>query len=252
MTSKMRSAFMLDDSVRHALIMRHRFYVQRAKERLLSTFGNISAEADAAADAHWEESSRNFNPDIHDEGEQAEDAQNHGIMFYELLSEMHERTRLSVVAGMFHHWDKAWRRFLVDQLRLPGFVIGVHTRRAVWTMDATQLESFLDALGLKVAAFPGYARLDAMRLVVNVFKHGEGKSMDDLRRAYPEFVPVVNGWVRAFPDDTSMKVTDAHLDEFAAAIESFWLNVPRELNFDPAVPPKLPKDLERARKKDLS
>lgn len=252
MTSKMRSAFMLDEPVRHTLITGHRFYVQQAKERLLSTFGNISAEADAAAEAHWEQSGRNFDPDIHDEGEQAEDAQNHGIMFYGLLSEMHERTRLSVVAGMFHHWDKAWRRLLVDQLRLPGFVIGAHTRRAMWTMDSAQLESFLEALGLKVAAFPGYARLDAMRLVVNVFKHGEGKSMDDLRRAYPEFVPVVDGWARAFHDDTSMKVTDAHLDEFADAIESFWLNVPHELNLDTAVPPKLPKDLERARKKDLA
>ncbi|HHA2488319.1 TPA: hypothetical protein ACOENK_004108, partial [Stenotrophomonas maltophilia] len=98
MTSKMRSAFMLEDPVRHTLLTAHRFYVQQAKDRLLSRFGNISAEADAAAEAHWEESGRNFDPDIHDEGEQAEDAQNHGIMFYELLSEMHERTRLSVVA----------------------------------------------------------------------------------------------------------------------------------------------------------
>jgi hypothetical protein len=251
MTSKMRSAFMLDDPVRHTLITGHRFYVQQAKERLLSTFGDVSAEANAAADAHWEESGRSFNPDIHDEGEQAENAQNHGIMFFELLSEMHERTRLSVVAGMFHHWDKAWRRFLVDQLRLPGFVVGVHTRRAMWTMDSSQLESLVEALGWKVATFPGYARLDAMRLVVNVFKHGEGPSMDDLRQAYPEFVPVANGWARAFPDDTSMKVTDTQLDDFADAIESFWLNVPSELNFDANVPLKLPKDLVRARKKEL-
>jgi len=252
MTSKMRSAFVLDDPVRHTLIAGHRFYVHQAKERLLSTFGNISAEADAAADAHWEASGRNFHPDIHDEADQAEDAQNHGIMFYELLSDMHERTRLSIVAGMFHHWDKSWRRFLVEQLRFPGLVLGVHTRRAMWTMDSSQLEHLLEALGLKISTFPGYARLDAMRLVVNVFKHGEGKSMDDLRLAYPEFVPVVDGWVRAFPDDTSMRVTDTHLDEFAEAIESFWLNVPRELNFDANVPLKLPKDLARARKKDLA
>lgn len=252
MIAKLRSAFMLDEPVRHTFIVGHRFYVQQAKDRLLSTFGNISAEADAAANAHWEASGRNFDPDIHDEADQAEDAQNQGMMFYELLSDMHERTRLSIVAGMFHHWDKTWRRFLVDQLRFPGFVIGVHTRRAMWTMDSSQLESLVEALGWKVTAFPGYARLDAMRLVVNVFKHGEGNSMDDLRQAYPEFVPVVNGWVRAFPDDTSMKVTDAHLDEFAEAIETFWLNVPRELSFDAAVPLKLPKDLVRAHKKDLA
>jgi hypothetical protein len=121
----------------------------------------------------------------------------------------------------------------------------------MWTMDSSQLESLVEALGWKVATFPGYARLDAMRLVVNVFKHGEGPSMDDLRQAYPEFVPVANGWARAFPDDTSMKVTDTQLDDFADAIESFWLNVPSELNFDANVPLKLPKDLVRARKKEL-
>jgi hypothetical protein len=48
-----------------------------------------------------------------------------------------------------------------------------------------------------------------------------------------------------------MKVTDTQLDDFADAIESFWLNVPSELNFDANVPLKLPKDLVRARKKEL-
>lgn len=47
-----------------------------------------------------------------------------------------------------------------------------------------------------------------MRLVVNVFKHGEGKSLDDLRQLYPEFVPIRHGWAPNYPDDTDMEVTD--------------------------------------------
>ena len=143
MTARMRSAFMLDEPVRHTLIAGHRFYVEQAKGRLLSTFDKIEEEANDAAEAHWEQSGQNFNPEIHDEGMLAEDAQNHGIMFYDLLSEMHNRTRLSVVAGMYHHWDKGWRRFLVDQLRFPGLVLGIHTRRAIWRIDNSQLEALL-------------------------------------------------------------------------------------------------------------
>ena len=251
MTSKMRSVFMLDEPVRHTFIKGHRFYLEQAKARLLSTFANIEQEADDVAEAYWQVPGAFFDPDVHDEAMHAEDAQNEGITFYELLSEMHERTRLSVVAGMYHQWDKEWRRFLVRQLRWPGLVPGPRTRRSLWTLDSTEIEALLRGLGLEVWAFPNFARLDAMRLVVNVFKHGEGKSLDDLRLTYPEFVPAVNGWVPTHPDDTDMKVTDAHLDEFATAIESFWTSLPAELVVDVDADLVLPRKFENAHRNDM-
>jgi len=251
MTSKMRSVFMLDEPVRHTFVKGHRFYFEQAKARLLSTFANIEQEADDVADAYWQGPGAFFDPDFHDEATHAEDAQNEGITFYELLSEMHERTRLSVVSGMYHQWDKEWRRFLVRQLRWPGLVPGPRTRRSLWTLDSTEIEALLRGLGLEVWAFPNFARLDAMRLVVNVFKHGEGKSLDDLRLTYPEFVPAVNGWVPTHPDDTDMKVTDAHLDEFATAIESFWTSLPAELVVDVDADLVLPRKFENAHRNDM-
>ncbi|MCD9126056.1 hypothetical protein [Luteimonas fraxinea] len=251
MTNKMRSVFLLDEPVRHAFIAGHRFYIAQAKARLLSTFANIEQEADDVAEAHWQSPSAFFDPDVHDEATHAEDAQNEGITFYGLLSEMHERTRLSVVAGMYHQWDKEWRRFLVRQLRWPGLVPGPRTRRSLWTLDSTEIEGLLRGPGLEVRTFPNFARLDAMRLVVNVFKHGEGQSLDDLRQAYPEFVPAVNGWVPTHPDDTNMKVTDAHLDEFATAIESFWMSLPTELLVDADADLELPRKFKSAHRKDM-
>ena len=251
MTTERRRVFTLEEPKRHALVAEHRFYFEQAKVRLLSTFANIEHEAYDVAEAFWQAPMASFDPDVHDEACHAEDAQNEGIMFYGLLSEMHERTRLSVVAGMYHQWDKEWRRFLVRQLRCPGLMPGPRTRRSLWTLDSTEVEALVRGLGLEVRAFPNFARLDAMRLVVNVFKHGEGKSLDDLRQTYPEFVPAVNGWAPTHPDDTDMKVTDAHLDEFATAIESFWTSLPGELVIDVDEDLVLPRKFEIAHRKDM-
>lgn len=65
------------------------------------------------------------------------------------------------------------------------------------------LDRFLLTLGLDVSAFPGFDQLNAMRLVVNVYRHGEGKSLDDLRPIYPEFVPLSGRFAPRDPDDTT-------------------------------------------------
>lgn len=131
MSGRKWSAYQLMDSERELRISEHRFYVGQAKSRLLSQFANIGAEADQAEQEHWKRSGEFFDPEWHDPGDLAEAARDHGIEFYQLLSDMHERTRLSVVAGMYHNWDKTFRRFLVREFRWPRLVIGDHTRRAL-------------------------------------------------------------------------------------------------------------------------
>lgn len=247
-----RTVFQLIDLERKDAVAEHRFYVEQAKVRLLSRFDNISAEAEQAEQESWEALGRSFNPDFDDEGSQAAAARDHGIEFYQLLSEMHDRTRLSVVAGMYHHWDKRFRRFLVREMRWCGLVPGYHTRRALWKLDSAKLEQFLLALGLNVSALPRFDRLDAMRLVVNVFKHGEGKSLDDLRQLHPEFVPLSGPFAPRFPDDTDMVISDAHVEEFADAIEAFWQALPEELLFDPSVDLEVPDEIAKGHRKDMA
>lgn len=249
MSGRVRSAFQLADSERESLIAEHRFYVEQAQTRLLSQFANIEAEAELAEQEHWDRSGESFDPEWHDPGDLAEAARDHGVQFYQLLSDMLDRTRLSVVAGMYHHWDKSFRRFLIRELRWPRLVIGDHTRRALWKLDSIKLEQLLRALGLDVRQFDSFPRMDAMRLVVNVFKHGEGQSLDDLRQHYPEFLRK-NTYDWGFSDDTDMLVTDEHIETFAAAIESFWRELPPELTFDEDSELDVPKDFEKAWHKD--
>lgn len=251
MTGRVWSAYELMDSERELRISEHRFYVEQAKERLLSQFANIESEAEQAEAEHWERSGQSFNPEWHDPGDLAEAARDHGVEFYQMLSDMHDRTRLSVVAGMYHHWDKTLRRFLVREFKWPGLVIGDHTRRALWKLDSAKLQQLLVAIGLDLSGMACYPRIEAMRLVVNVFKHGEGKSLDDLRDRFPEFLrDSAHRW--SVYDDTDMVVTDSHVDEFSTAIESFWRELPPNVKFDEDVELDVPPEFEKAWRKDLA
>lgn len=245
------SAYQLMNAEREIRISEHRFYVEQAKSRLLSQFSDIGAEAEQAEAGHWERSGQSFDPDWHDPGDLAEAARDHGIEFYQLLSEMHDRTRLGVVAGMYHHWDKTFRRFLVREFRWPKLMIGEHTRRAIWKSDSAKLEKLLGAVGLNLWGLACYQRLDSMRLVVNVFKHGEGRSLDDIRQRHPEYLRE-NSRRWSICDDTDMEVTDEHVEQFAAAIESFWRELPPTTTFDDDSVRDVPDEFQRAWNKDLA
>ena len=208
---------------------------------MLSQFSDIEAEANQAAEQWLEDNDHRFNPDVHSPGDFEEQAFDAGLEFYELLRGMQARTRLSVVAGMYHEWDKQLHQWMVDQMR--GWCSGTKFEKAVWKTTLTNFADLVEPLGWPIRSQPFCAQLDACRLVVNVYKHGNGSSLAQLKQKYPEYLhdpifgraepPFFNGLSH---DDLS--VTDDQFQAFSDAIESFWRDVPADIwDHDHAVMP---------------
>ncbi len=217
---------------RRSLIKGHEFYVDQARKRLLSQFENMSAEADKAADEWLEQSSGAFDPDRHDPGDFYEAAYEHSIEFYQLLSDMRDRTRLSVVAGMFHEWDKQLRDWLVREMH--HWHRGETAASKVWSADFGKIADLLQSFGWNLRSAEYFNTLDACRLVVNVYKHGAGKSLDDLKQSYPHYLrdPADESLDlpdTRFLDHTHLKVTDEQFRAFSEAIVAFWRDVPENI-----------------------
>ena len=218
---------------RQSLIAGHLFYVEQARKRLLSQFEDIEAEADKAAEDWLRRSSGRFDPDRHDPGDFYEAANDAGIEFYTLLSEMRDQTRLSVVAGMFHEWDKQLRDWLVREIQHwhRGDAAGLK----VWSADFVQIAELLESIGWQIRSADHFKMLDACRLVVNVYKHGKGKSLEDLKQKYPEYLDdPFGGSSAAFPgaehrDHTHLRVSDDQFEAFSDAIVAFWQAVPENI-----------------------
>jgi len=218
---------------RESLIKRHLFYVEQARKRLLSQFDGIEVDADRAAEEWLEQSGQNFDPDWHDPGEFYEMANDVGIEFYELLRNMREQTRLSVVAGMFHEWDKQLREWLAREIR--HWHRGDNATLKVWSADFGQITDLLESFDWKLRTADYFRMLDACRLVVNVYKHGEGKSLDDLRSQFPEYLYDPFGGVGStlsdarYRDHTHLTVSDDQFQAFSDAIAAFWRDVPENV-----------------------
>ena len=225
--------FQMWEPFRQSLIKGHLFYVEQARKRLLSQFDDIGADADRAAEEWLEQSGQNFDPDRHDLEVFYEMANDVGIEFYELLNDMREQTRLSVVAGMFHEWDKQLRDWLVREIQ--SWHRGDSATLKVWSVDFGQVADLLESFGWNLRTADYFRTLDACRLVVNVYKHGDGKSLDDLRSSFPEYL---DDPFRDFKDTlldmkyrdhTHLKVSDEQFQGFSDAILAFWRDVPENV-----------------------
>jgi len=242
------------DWERQPIIARHEFYVEQARIRLLSQFENKNADADRAGHEWLAKNEHQFDPDRHDPGDFYERAYDISIAFYQSLSEMHEQTRLSVVAGMFHQWDKQLREWMVGEVRHWGILENFTAE--IWAASFDDLMALLAAFGWDARALKGYIDLDACRWIVNAYKHGEGKALDKLRTHYPRFLlqsfPQV---VDYMPDPASRKyehitVTDADISTFSGAVVEFWHALPEVIivgGCEVALPPRF----EKAIGKDL-
>lgn len=236
------SLFQMWEPFRQSLIAGHLFYVEQAKKRLLSQFSDIEAEADQAANQWLDDNDHRFNPDFHSPGDFEEQAFDAGLEFYELLKGMQTRTRLSVVAGMYHEWDKQLHQWMVNQMR--GWCSGTNFEKIVWKTTLTDFADLVEPLGWAIRSKPFYTQLDACRLVVNVYKHGNGSSLTQLKRKYPEYLhdPLAGRVGESFFNELSHKhlsVCDEQFQGFSDAIESFWRDVPPDIyDHDHAVMPE--------------
>lgn len=236
---------------RESLVSNHKFYVEQSKLRLLSRFSDIEGEADRYAEKWLEDRGHLFDPDRHSPGEFEHQAYEEGIAHYGLLNEMRDTTRLSIIAAMFHEWDKQLRDWLAREL------LHVHTGAAatlaIWKANFSGIFDLLECLNWPVRSRNFFSSLDACRLIVNVYKHGLGSSFDDLKARHPQFLKIdtgttaENAWAAEYADHTDLIVSDKNLDEFSTAIIEFWNDVP-ENTFASAIK-SVPNWLEKALKK---
>jgi hypothetical protein len=224
--------FQMWEPFRKSLIAEHLFYVEQARKRLLSQFDDMEAEADKAAKDWLDQNQSRFDPDRDDPDSFYEAAYENGIEFYQLLSDMRDEVRLSVVAGMFHAWDKQLRDWLVKEMR--HWHHGKIAQSRVWSADFGKIVELLESFGWKIGNEAYFSKIDACRLVVNVYKHGDGKSLEDLKANYPEYIANLVGdtkynFLWRTLDHTHLKVNDEQITSFSDAIIAFWRGVPEEI-----------------------
>jgi len=223
--------FVLRPEHRALLIEQHQFLFQEGKKRVLAQFTDASLDFEAnqiAADS-WVQRGKCFNPEIHDEGINAEQAENDGIWRYTLLSGLRDTMRLSLIAAIYHEWDKQLRDWLVQEMKyVPNGYNGEVVSKEIWKTPISNIWNLLKELGFDVRKEPYFKSLDTCRLVVNVYKHGPGDSYNDLKKLYPAFSKASgNSFGQLYSAYIDILVTDKDMKDFSDSIVRFWEGVPK-------------------------
>ena len=237
---------------RDHLVANHEFYVAQAKGRLLTQFNDEAMKADA--DQHAEDwlasRAQYFDPDRDDPADAYEQSWDEAVSFYQGLVDLQKTTRLSIIAGIYHEWEKQLRDWLGREM--GHHRLGEHTNAAIWRVVIGDIFDFLECCQWPVRERPYYADLNICHLVVNVYKHGNGNSFKELKEKAPEIAGAKDelpGFFLSALDYTNLEVGDADLERFSDAIVAFWQDVPENVFFSQLSGE--PKWLKKAVEKDL-
>lgn len=219
---------------RDLFLRRHRFFVDQVKVRVLSQFQTIEADAEAYSESEYDRLASLPGDENSDMADVAEAANDRGQEFYGLLHDMKKQMMLAALAAMYHQWDKDLRDFI--ERELVHYYEGKAVADLVWKQDVGKIFDLLREFGWDCRASSFFDRIEACRLIVNVYKHGKGRSLDDLARSFPQYLnhPFVSlaekpSFAADFLDYEWVEISDDQFDEMAKAISWFWEEFPERL-----------------------
>ena len=217
---------------REIFLARHDFYIEQVRVRVLNNFDNMEEEADRVAQEVYDRIGSTYSDGDVDMSVAADTAMEHGLGFYLLLSEMKSQTMLGAVASLYHQWDKTLRGFMERELS--------HTydrdevTKCIWPSNIEELFNLLEEFGWPLRQAQWYPPIKACHLIVNVYKHGKGRSLDELAQNYPQYLKglfenTTETSLPRPPDHEDLEVTDEEFDHIAAALRQFWVEFPERL-----------------------
>ena len=217
-----------------------RVFVEAVETRLLPTFDNIEKEAEAVAQAEWEDMSAAAAPDDYiDPGDIAEQAYGAGLDYYDSLSNVRQSIlNLSVVA-LHHMFEQQTLWFFQRKVLHPGReralqeLLEKDPREAQKYLNLGAVKDHLKSGGIDLAALACWRRLCELRLVANTVKHAGGTASEELRAKRPELfvhpalrdrAPFYNARPRLYRpaagEDLYLTLDD--LKAYGGAVQQFW------------------------------
>lgn len=211
---------------RRFIIERHRLYVENVVERVLAQLSGerIEKDADNMVVSLIRDCARDRGDvSIDCAVEISEDLQ-------VLLEDARDRFVMSSAMVVYYDWEKSLRDWLGKEV--SDYIGNYEAAKIIWKEGVNGVIDLLSCSGWNVRDKCYFRYIDACRLVANVFKHGEGNSLESLKKVYPEYIG--GGFDRMAKyltggewfDYTCLKYDAKDFFRLHEAIMSFWEDVP--------------------------
>ena len=230
---KIAPKIILFEPVRDIFLTEHKIFVEQAKIRIFDNFKDEDIERSAEKkkeDFFKKKMSEAYDENV-DEGCVAEEAEDYGIKFGITLYEMKSQIILATLAALYHQWEKNLREHMERELR-SGYTED-ELKEIFWKSNIDYIFNKLESLGWHIREESWFPKIDACRLIVNVYKHGKGSALDKLKKKHSQYLKGVFDVSNFFGEGYDMlrsykdlSITPEEFEEFADAFRQFWVDFP--------------------------
>ncbi len=203
-------------------------FVRVLEERLLPGFSRIESEAEAVQNEEWTRLLSTTYSEDEDCSDIAEQSIHAGITYYEQMTETRQGVINLFASGLYHLFEQQ--------------VMFFHRKQVLSLFEENnkklfKIEEFLDRLqcvGVEVAAFHCWSKIEEFKLVANVIKHGAGTSAEGLIHLRPDLFspPYSQESLPCFPGSpdrvfmplggNDLYVSLDDLRDYQQAVIAFW------------------------------
>lgn len=209
--------------------------ITQSIQRILNQFDNIESETDTFRISYVDQALENvpLQAEYLEYAEASldiyENSINKAFKFYELLSDMKKDVYLNTLALIFHHWDKTFRNWLLKELRY--YNLGKSFKDDLWASSLLQLIDFCELFGWQIKTTAYFKKILILQKIVNVYKHGNGRSLNQLKKENPQYLDqnFKEDFDSPYIDYRHLKVDLEQIKDFSSAISYFWKDIPSQL-----------------------
>lgn len=235
----MKAQLYLYDSLREKFKKPIELFKDTYSNKINPVFENIEEESKAIAEERYQELGRYFNPDYHDPGDFAGDAWEAGIEHYESMALMKYNTKLMWISTLYQFWEQQVRKFVYEEITRTHKCIDKKGKEVLFRdfcirgIDDIK-EKFLE-FGQDLEKLPCWIKINELRLLTNVIKHGDGWSATQLKELRPDFLKPdfpeydLLDVYKTTLDEKVLNIDDDEFQKYCEAIIEFWDVLPERM-----------------------
>lgn len=202
-------------------------------------FSNIKEESKTIAEERYREMGSYFNPDCDDESDFAEAAWEAGLEHYEGMSLMQYNTKLMWISTLYQFWEQQVRKFIYEEVNMTHQFIDKKGNKMPFKDFCTRgisdiKEIFLD-FDQDLEKLSCWGKINELRLLTNVIKHGDGRSATQLKKLRPDFFKVIHiksdllDLYKTTLNKIALNINDDEFQIYCEAIINFWDELPERM-----------------------
>ena len=232
----MRAQLYLDNRIRKMLKEPFETFAKTYHERIMPIFSSLEEESQAIADEKYEDLGRYFNPESDDPADYAEMAWEAGLEYYESMSLMQYNMRLMWISTLYQFWEQQVRKFVYEEVTRTHKFIDKKGNEVAFagfcTRGIDDIKEEFNEFGQDLEKLNSWSKIEELRLLANVIKHGDGWSATKLKQLRPDFFD--SGGIstdlldlyKTTLGERVLNIDDSEYETYCDAITQFWDELP--------------------------